>query len=339
MERIVYRRLGAKRPEVLVGPRRGVDNAVVGLNGDRVIVTTTDPVSIIPALGLEDSAWLSVHHISSDLATSAIAPAYALFELNLPPHLRDTDFMTYWRALHKECLGLGIAVVGGHSGRFAGCDYTIVGSGTMFATGRTSQFVTSAMAQPDDVLVVTKGAAIATASILARTFPRTVEKASGSRGLRRAQGLFRQISTIEDALTASAVGVRDAGVGAMHDAAEGGVLTALHELVDASECGAYIDQAAIPLVPEVQDVCSLFGIDPFFALAEGALVAAVREHAVEKVLRALRGRGIQSAAVGRVRQRDAGIRVRDPEGERVLSPPPVDAYWSAYARAVRQGWR
>ena len=65
IEKIVYPKLGAKRAEVLVGPGHGRDNAVVQLGCERVLVTTADPLSVIPALGLKDSAYISVHLLAS----------------------------------------------------------------------------------------------------------------------------------------------------------------------------------------------------------------------------------------------------------------------------------
>ncbi|MDG6898248.1 MAG: AIR synthase, partial [Nitrososphaerota archaeon] len=70
MEKIVYRSLGKKSSSVVVGPARGFDNAVIGAGGRRRMIVTTDPVSIIPSAGMENSAWLSVHLVASDYATS-----------------------------------------------------------------------------------------------------------------------------------------------------------------------------------------------------------------------------------------------------------------------------
>ena len=83
IEKIVYPKLGAKRAEVLVGPGHGRDNAVVQLGCERVLVTTADPLSVIPALGLKDSAYISVHLLASDLVTCGFPPQF--FMVNLKP--------------------------------------------------------------------------------------------------------------------------------------------------------------------------------------------------------------------------------------------------------------
>ncbi|MDG7016417.1 MAG: AIR synthase, partial [Nitrososphaerota archaeon] len=58
MEAVVYRSLGKKSRRVIVGPGRGLDNAVVSTGAEGRMILTTDPVSIIPAIGMDASAWL-----------------------------------------------------------------------------------------------------------------------------------------------------------------------------------------------------------------------------------------------------------------------------------------
>ena len=197
-DNIIYPKLGLKRDEVLVGPNYGCDNAVVKINDRQVMILTSDPLSIIPALGLEDSAWLTVHLLASDLSTSGIPPMYAVLDFNLPPQITKEEFEIYWDAFHRECEKLGIAIVGGHTGKFFGIDYTIVGGGTFIAIGDIDKYLSSNMAKPGDRIVITKGSAIATTGILARVFPETIEKNFGSDFLKEAQSYFRKFSVVDN---------------------------------------------------------------------------------------------------------------------------------------------
>src|SRR5512145_2003770 len=90
-ERLIAPHLGAARPEVLVGPRAGTDCAIVRLSAGRVMAVTTDPLSVIPAIGLAASARLACHLLASDLWTSGLPPAYATVDFNLPPTMSDGD--------------------------------------------------------------------------------------------------------------------------------------------------------------------------------------------------------------------------------------------------------
>ena len=56
-DEVIYPNLGAKSKAILVGPKHGVDIGVVDLGEDRVMVTTTDPVFIVPEYGFERAAW------------------------------------------------------------------------------------------------------------------------------------------------------------------------------------------------------------------------------------------------------------------------------------------
>lgn len=49
-------RCGAARPEVTAGPQFGVDVALVDLPGNMAMAMTSDPLSLIPSLGLQESA-------------------------------------------------------------------------------------------------------------------------------------------------------------------------------------------------------------------------------------------------------------------------------------------
>ena len=131
LERVVLAHLGAARPEVLVGPKSGVDCAIVRAGPARVMAVTSDPLSILPRLGFEDSARLACHLLATDAWTSGIPPAFATVDLHLPPSITDDELERFTRAMGEEWARLGVAVIGGHTGRYDGCDYTVVGAGTL----------------------------------------------------------------------------------------------------------------------------------------------------------------------------------------------------------------
>src|SRR5213593_3532186 len=135
MSRTICRLTGAHDKNLLVGPKLGLDSAVLKIPEGKVLVSSTDPVSFMPLLGPAKSAWLTVHGTASDVATSGLPPRYATFDLNLPPSMTDETLRQFWRAIHTTCQQLGISIIGGHTGRFQGCDYTVVGGVTVFAIG------------------------------------------------------------------------------------------------------------------------------------------------------------------------------------------------------------
>ncbi|HZY46696.1 MAG TPA: AIR synthase family protein [Candidatus Bathyarchaeia archaeon] len=334
LSNVIYKSLGASRPQIIVGPRFGVDNSVIQLEPNRVLVATTDPLSYIPSLGPDLSAWLSVHLLASDLTTSGFHPQYGLFDFNLPPSLNDTNFRKYWKAFHNEWKRLGLSIIGGHTGRYPGLDYTIIGGGMVMATGRADRYLTASMANDGDDLVLTKGAAIEATAVLTRAFPRRVRKAVGPKLFDKAWNYVQKVTTVEDALTAVKVGVRDRGITAMHDATEGGVMAGLIELASASDLGATIELARIEISDETRSLCRLFRIDPMTSLSEGSLVIACRPSRTQKLLADLSSRGIRSRVVGRLTSKFRGCKASG----KPLHYPTVDPYWMAYFRAIEKGW-
>ena len=338
LSRVIYRHLGAGKREVIVGPRFGVDNAVVRIATKRVMVATADPLSFIPALGARDSAWLSVNLIASDLTTSGFQPQYGVFDFNLPPRMSDKQFTDYWVSFHNECRRLGLAIIGGHTGRYEGCDYTVIGGGMMYAVGDESKYLTSEMGQKDDDIILTKGAAIETTAVLTKVFPKTVRRALGDRLFERARKYLGKVSTVNDALTAVKVGVHENGVTSMHDATEGGVIAAICELATASRLGADLDLKAMPISQETEEICKIFGIDPLTSLSEGSLVITCRPKKTGKLLARLQEANIRANVIGRLTTSGA-VYATGIEGRRRVRYPKFDPYWRAYWNATRKHWK
>lgn len=338
LRKVIYRRLGARRREILVGPQFGVDNSVVTLGRGTVLVATTDPLSFIPALGAQDSAWLSVNLLASDLTTSGFAPQYGIFDLNLPPEMNDTEFADYWNAFHKECKRLGVSVVGGHTGRYQGCGYTIIGGGVLYALGPEDRYLSSAMAESGDDIILTKGAAVETTAVLTRAFPRTVKRTLGARLYESAWRCLTKVTTVKDALTAASVGVHKEGVTAMHDATEGGVIGAILELADASGLGAELDLDSIPIQEETREICKFFQIDPLVSLSEGSLIIACKPRMTRRVLSRLGSERIESSVIGSLNSKTGFVYGTSRRGRFRIRYPKVDPYWKAYWKATMKRW-
>lgn len=335
---VIYSTLGAQRSELLVGPMFGVDNAIIRIGPERVMVATTDPLSYIPSLGPRASAWLSVHLLASDLTTSGFNPQFGLFDFNLPASLSDSNFARYWGSFTEECKKLGLSIIGGHTGKYPGVDYSIVGGGVVMSIGPKNRYLTSGMAKSGDDIVLTKGVAIETTAVLTRAFPRRVKKAIGVHLFEKAWSCLSRVTTVDDALTASSVGVHERGVTAMHDATEGGVVAGIFELAAASKLGAKVDFGEIHVSEETRALCELFKIDPMISLSEGSLIIASRPTKTDKVLSKLTSAGIPSNVVGKLTSRFRGCKAATGMAMQSLSYPHVDPYWKAYSKGIERGW-
>jgi len=133
-----------------------------------------------------------------------------------------------------------------------------------------------------------------------------------------------------------AVGVRDNGVTAMHDATECGVLGGLHELAQAAGLGLRVEKERIVVEPAVLEICECFGIDPYAAISEGTLIIACREHAAETIVGALSRKGIASSVVGELTAPGEEMVIVDGGKEKKLEHPVVDPFWRAFAEACKR---
>lgn len=328
---------GAYRREVVSGPQYGVDVSVVAINAQLSLVSATDPVSLIPTMGLKQSAWLSVHLAASDIATAGCLPQYAQFCLNLPPDMTSKAFQEYWNSISEYCHALNVAITGGHTGRIAGQNSTIAGGVTMMSCVDTESVLTSRMARPGDQLVCVKQPAIISTAILALSFPETIEQKCGKEIVRMGEALFEQTSAVDAAMTAVASGIHGEGVRAMHDVTEGGVLGATVEMMTAAGCGVEVDDRKIIRGEAQTQICEAFGLDQRYSIGAGALLLSVAAGHTDKVLKHMHEAGYTASVIGSVLEPEDGMWIIEHDERTELRHPGEDPYWGAFFSALKKG--
>ena len=338
-DRTIATQGGYPRRDVRTGPRFGVDVSVVDLPGGMAMAMTSDPLSLIPSLGLEASAWLSVHLMANDMATTGHAPMYGQFVLNLPETLSEADFKQYWGYIHRFCAAIGVAITGGHTGFVAHQHSTISGGGTLVTVAPQDTVLTAVAARTDDVILVTKYCALSSAAILAMSFPETVRNKAGAEVHQLACDSFYQTSTLPDALMAVDGQTCDRQVSAMHDVTEGGVLGAIYELAVASGHGVLIDSGKLPVHPVQQQVCGIFGLDPRYCVGAGAMVIACQPTAAQAIISRLQAAGIPCAEVGHLTDAAHGIKLVENGSTADMPYHDEDPYWTAFHNAYQNGWK
>ncbi|WP_316799624.1 AIR synthase family protein [Pedobacter frigidisoli] len=334
LEEIILQHCGKNRSEVTCGPAFGVDVSVVNLAGGLALAMTSDPLSLIPSLGLQESAWLSVHLMANDMATTGFAPMYAQMVLNLPASLTKQDLNIYWEHVHQYCIAIGVAITGGHTGSIEGQNSTIAGGGTMLLTAPAQNILLSRQAQAGDLIVVTKGCATSSTAILSMSFPKTVVARLGTETYQKGCELFYQTSSLKEAMIANAAGQANA----MHDVTEGGVLGAVYEMAIASGNGVEIDSHAIPVSQTAIEVCRLFEIDPRFCVGAGSMIMAVKHDRAKNLTDQLERENIQATIIGRFTAKEKGYKLR--EADELVDLPyfSTDPYWNAFFSALKKGW-
>jgi hydrogenase maturation factor len=320
----IYPNLGADRDDVTLGPQHGVDFGVVDVGGQAVAMAS-DPVYIQASLGLERAAWFGFHVLMSDVAVSGIPPSHLSVDFNLPPEMTDEEFRTVWETFDAEARELGVSVVTGHTGRYAGCNYPMVGGATALAVGDHDDLVRPDGARAGDRVIITKGPAIEATALLANEFEDYVNLSGDA--MAAAKDRFWDQSPVRDALTAAAAGP----VTAMHDATECGVYGGLYEVARAGGVRLEVETEPCPVMPGVRELCDAVGIDPWISISEGTLILTVDPSGVDDVLAALDDEGIPAADVGEAVS-GSGVAV-DGEG---VDHPGRDPFWATFGEYAQR---
>lgn len=331
---------GATSKMLATGPEYGVDVALVDLPNGYSMALTSDPLSWIPTLGLQESAWLSVHLMANDMATTSQPPQFVQLVLNLPESATSASFEEYWMYVHRFCKEIGVAITGGHTGKATGQHSTMAGGGTMVSIALEGSMLLSKYASPGDLLFVTKGAAQVATSILALSFPEMVKKKCGNEIWQKAASLFYETSSLQAGLCAGTLNASSQKiVTAMHDVTEGGILGAIYEMAAAAGCGVKVDAEELPVGEAQQAVCDLFRIDPLCCIGAGSMIMAVRPAFEKEVLEYFAKQNIAITVVGEFTSREEGIRLEKEGKMDVLPKPGADPYWNAYYHALKNEWK
>jgi len=109
-------------------------------------------------------------------------------------------------------------------------------------------------------------------------------------------------------LTAALSEQLGAGLHTMRDPTRGGVATTLCEIAESAGVAMILDEAAIPVRPQVRTACELLGLDPLYLANEGKCLALVAAERVDQALAIMHQRpeGLDAAIIGRVEAAPAG---------------------------------
>jgi hydrogenase expression/formation protein HypE len=323
LQSIVFKNLGAERKEVILGPKAGVDGAVIDA-GNKSLIVSTDPITG----AVEQIGWLAVNVNANDIATFGVQPAFLFSCIMLPEYSEKKIVETICVQMDRAAKELEIAIVGGHCESTPGLTNPIV-VGCIIGLTQKGQYVTSAGAQPGDSLILTKSAGVEGTAILASDRGKQLKETLSKLELVRARNYYRQISVVKDALTAFKTG----GVHSMHDPTEGGVAGGIHEMADASGLGVRVFKEKIPIQPETIKICEHFQIDALQLIGSGALLISAKPLSVRKIIANLKKQQIQASVIGEFLGDKSQREFILETGEKQTLPRPAsDHLWTALSR-------
>ncbi len=324
LKEIVFKNLGAKHREVVLGPSAGFDGAVIDL-GDKSLIVSMDPITG----AVEHIGWLAVNVNANDIATFGVKPKFFSSCILLPEDSDKQTVETICSQMDKASKALEIAIIGGH------CEVTPelanpIVIGCAMGVTEKGKYVTAGGAKPGDKLILTKSAGVEGTAILAtERYGLLLKKGMRKELLMSAQRFFEKISIVKEAVLAFETG----GVNAMHDPTEGGILGGIHEMADASNLGVKVFEEKIQVAEETLEICSFFKIDPLQLISSGALLIASKESFATKIVEELRANNIEAFVIGEfLKPQNKRLFVRKNGSETVLPRPKSDHLWVALAK-------
>ena len=329
LEKYVFKRMGTKRDDVILGSGVGIDFSAMLTREEDVVIAHCDPI----VGALEKIGWLSVHVACNDVATSGASPRWILPTILLPEKWEEKMLNKISKDIDSAAKELGVSIVGGHTGYAPGLSRPIVVV-TCLGACRRDDIVLPINAKENDLVFITKGAAIEGTAILASDFRDILlNKGVSDSVLKKASKYIREISVVKEAIALA----RAKAVSAMHDATRGGVAEALIELAVASNKTLEIWADKIPVRKETRILAETLNFDPLWMISSGTLVFTVpkdKEQVASRILEALE---IKYSKIGVVRKGKPKVILHRKEHVEIIEKPMPEKdelarLWNLYPR-------
>ncbi len=315
---------GCEDHDLVIGPSMGVDSAIIKIQ-DGYMAIAEDP--IFPSMNMtpEDFAFLTVHIGASDVAVMGIRPRYMTYSLLLPPETPEKYIKALIAGISKYAAELDISIVGGHTGFYGAVTVPTIGGITVWGNGNT--YISPKNAWENDNIIITKGAGIEAAALLAYEFKETLLHHLPADTIHRSIARMREITVVKDALIAA----QNSGVHAMHDATEGGLQRGVWEIAQASKKGIQIYKNDVFIPEDIQNICSYFKLNPCEIISEGTLILTCSPEKTAELLLTYQKAGIEAKVIGKVTSPEKGcIFLENGKAATPIVPPAKDEFWDVF---------
>ena len=304
---------GEYSDDLIVRPDVGADFCAIKLSNEYLIVSS-DPITGI----VDNIGNYAVNINANDIATSGNRPRFIQSIILLPSDSKLNDLSTIAQQIDLTAKKLGITITGGHTEISEGIVNPIV---IISCFTLAKSFVTSAGAQVNDSILMTKTAGIEGTSILSSKYSKKLTKLP-AKTISSAQNYLKNISIVNEA----EIAFNTKGVTSMHDPTEGGILGGLYEMAEASGLGFTVDASSIPISIETNSICNHLNVDPLKLIGSGSLLISSPQNCKNDVIHSVQQAGIQITEIGMFTEDDCKL---DINGNSILiNSSPVDELWN-----------
>lgn len=269
---------------------QGNDGALLPPPGGRLVVATDSHVITPLFFPGGDIGSLSVHGTINDVAVSGARPLYLSAGFILEEGFPLADLKRIVESMAAAAREAGVPIVTGDTkvveqGKGDGVFITTTGVGVV----PDGIDLSGANARPGDAILVSGTLGDHGVAIMSLrenlSFETTIESDSAS------------LHTLTAAMLDAVPTIR-----CLRDPTRGGLATTLNEIARQSGVGMMIQEAALPVRPEVNAACEFLGLDPLYVANEGKLIAICPQADAQALLELMRAHplGANAAIVGTV---------------------------------------
>jgi hydrogenase expression/formation protein HypE len=237
-----------------------------------------------------DIGCLSVHGTINDVAMSGARPLYLAAGFILEEGLALVDLQRIVESMAAASRDAGVAIVTGDTkvvekGKGDGVFITTTGVGVV----PPGIHISGDQARPGDRIIVSGTLGDHGMAVM-----------SQRESLAFATDLLSDTAALHGLVAAMIDAVP--GLHVLRDPTRGGLATTLNEIATQSDAGMLIDEAAIPVLPQVEAACEFLGLDPLYVANEGKLVAIVAPEDASRLLAVMQQHplGRRAALIGEV---------------------------------------
>jgi hydrogenase expression/formation protein HypE len=269
---------------------RGDDHAMFDVPAGRMAMSTDSFVVWPLFFPGGDIGSLAVHGTINDVAMSGAQVLYLSAGFVIEEGFPLADLQRIARRMGRAARAAGVAIIAGDTkvverGKADGVFINTAGLGIV----PPGIEISGDRARPGDVVLISGSMGDHGVAVMAHRagleFETTLESDSAA------------LNNLVAAMVAAVPGIR-----VLRDPTRGGLAATLNEICQQSGVGMRLDEAAVPVKPEVLGACELLGLDPLNVANEGKLVAIVPAADAARLLDVMRGDplGRDAVAIGAV---------------------------------------
>jgi len=310
---LVLDRIRNTRREVLVKPAIGEDCSAIDFSQELCVISC-DPIT-----GTDhEIGRIAVHVSCNDIAASGAEPIGIMVTMLIPPGASMESVEKIMKQLANTAAANSVDILGGHTEVTDAVTRFVI---NVTAVGKTigKNVIKTSGAKPGDSFILTKTAGLEGTAILAFENQKELAKKFGSPLVIEGKKLMAQLSVVKEGMIAARQGVH-----AMHDVTEGGVLGAVWEMCNASDCGAEIYKDSIPVLGVTKSICTYFNLNPLKLISSGCMLIAAENS--QELIEMLEDEGIQATVIGKATGKKSRHLITDSGAVMIPSPKSDELY-------------